>query len=587
MTFRYENYRWLLAVVRIAALVIAAVNVGAAVVAESMGEDGMNYLDQGDAWMRGDWAMAVNGTWSPLYSIILGLAARVVRPPVAWEFPLAHLVNFGVFVVTLVCFDYFWRQVTDRYYAAAPGESSEPDRLPPWLFLVIGYGLFIWSATSLIRLFAVTPDMLVAACVFLAGGLLLRITGPHAGRWTMVALGTVLGVGYLTKAVMFPLAIVALGVTGWMLVRTGRTLRALVPGAAAFMLVSSTLLVPLSLETGRFTFSEVGRTSYLRHVLRAPYPHYEAGSPHVVGEPLHPVTRSSTTPPVFRFAGAAQGTYPLAYDQGYWYAGLVPLFQPGLQLRAIALNLQRYFELFFRTQGVMIGAAIVFLLLVIGVRRSVVIESVGLLLLGLPAFALYSLVYVEGRYVAPFLVLLWASLLLSVRLPATGGHARWIRACGMTLIIGMAVNIAAFHLDGFNALARIAPVARAGPVSRTVRPSARPSVVANGLHAAGLQRGDSIGVIGEAIAATWARLGRLRIVADVAPDDVPLFWEGSPAQQGAVLEAFAKAGVRAVVAEGPASDTVPPGWARVGGTRWYLRFIDPDADSRAGPAPNR
>jgi hypothetical protein len=350
-------------VLRLIALCLGAVNAVAGMAAESMSEDGIQYLDQGEAWMRGDWAMAVNGTWSPLYPVIVGAALRVVRPSIIWEFPLVHVVNFGVFVLALACFEFFWRVVMARYDERPTGDAA-PDCLPRWTMLVAGYALFIWSSTALIRVFAVTPDMLVAAAVFLASGLMLRLVGPGGSAAVAVALGATLGAGYLAKAAMFPLALVAFGLGAIALRGTGRTLRLLAPAVSAFLVVASPLLVPLSVRSGRFTFSDVGRTSYLRHVLRAPFPQYEPGAGHVSGKPLHPIQRSPTTPPVYRFGGAVGGTYPLAYDQGYWYAGVAGRFSFALQLRALAISVQRYFGWFFRLQGVMVGVALVMLLLV-------------------------------------------------------------------------------------------------------------------------------------------------------------------------------------------------------------------------------
>ena len=34
--------------------------------------DGISYLDIGEAYLHGNWSMAINGYWSPLYSLILG-----------------------------------------------------------------------------------------------------------------------------------------------------------------------------------------------------------------------------------------------------------------------------------------------------------------------------------------------------------------------------------------------------------------------------------------------------------------------------------------------------------------------------------
>ncbi len=43
----------------------------------------VSYLDMGDAYFRGDWAMAVNGYFNPLYAWVLGLAMMRWTPPTA------------------------------------------------------------------------------------------------------------------------------------------------------------------------------------------------------------------------------------------------------------------------------------------------------------------------------------------------------------------------------------------------------------------------------------------------------------------------------------------------------------------------
>lgn len=277
-------------------------------------------------------------------------------------------------------------------------------------------------------------------------------------------------------------------------------------------------------------------------------------------------------------------TYPLAYDQGHWYAGLRPRFCPVLQLQAIALNLQKYFDLFVRGQGMMLGAILVVLLTR---RLQQPFAGSGWLpgAFGLLALGLYSLVYAEGRYLAPFVVLIWTSLLLSVRLRQAEGQSGWLAAAGAVVILSLVVNIGVFHLDGFNALVRIAPVASAGPVSRTSGVSARPSDVAAALRGAGVARGAPIGVIGESVAASWARLARLSIVADVAPELVQDFWAASPDEQHAVLAVFARAGASAVVAEPPSTEEAPLDWTRLGETGYLVRLIPAVERSPGARAP--
>jgi hypothetical protein len=50
----------------------------------TMNADGISYLDMGDAYLRGDWNMALNALWSPFYSWLLGLALFILKP-IFWK----------------------------------------------------------------------------------------------------------------------------------------------------------------------------------------------------------------------------------------------------------------------------------------------------------------------------------------------------------------------------------------------------------------------------------------------------------------------------------------------------------------------
>lgn len=62
---------------RVTAVALGGVHTLAAVRQHSMNADGIVYLDIGDAYLRGDWAVAINPVWSPLYSWVLGLVVRI------------------------------------------------------------------------------------------------------------------------------------------------------------------------------------------------------------------------------------------------------------------------------------------------------------------------------------------------------------------------------------------------------------------------------------------------------------------------------------------------------------------------------
>jgi hypothetical protein len=564
----------LLTLLRLVAIALGAANAAAGMLRQSMNADGMNYLDMGDAFMRGNWAVAINGTWSPLYSWILGLALWLFEPSIKWEIPTVHLVNFVIFLAALVSFEYFWRQATDQYYAKAPNTALEGStHLPIWAWLAVGYGLFIWSSLALIEVYAVTPDMCVAACVYLAGGLLLRIGSGAATRKTFAILGAMLGVGYLAKAAMFPLAFVFLAAAVLAQGKVSRGVTRVLPAVLAFAIVAGPFLVALSAASGHFTFSEVGKLTYLKHVHEVPFPHWQPGVVELPGAPEHPVQVIAEHPTIYEFASPVAGTYPLSFDPYYWYEGLVPTVDLGRQLKALAINLRFYFDLFFQIQGPFLGIVLVLTLMAL-LHRQPGLAYTGwtLGLVAVAAFAMYALVHVTYRYIGPFVVIFWAGLLLSVRLKALPATGRWLAVSGGALIFSLAVNIAAFHLEGLNALFGYVPssggfVSGVGTVSTV---SARPSEVAQGLVELDLQKGDRVGFIGYSFDAFWARLARLKIVAEIVPEEADEFWRADLDRQEELLRSFSNLGVSAVVAQTLPSDGVmPPGWTQIGQTRYY------------------
>src|SRR5216683_1711744 len=91
----------------------------------TMNPDGISYLDIGDAYWRGDWHNAINAYWSPLYSWILGFFLKVLKPSAYWEYPLAHLVNFLIYVATLGCFEFFLNSIITEWRRRAETNRGE------------------------------------------------------------------------------------------------------------------------------------------------------------------------------------------------------------------------------------------------------------------------------------------------------------------------------------------------------------------------------------------------------------------------------------------------------------------------------
>jgi len=577
---------------RISAILLAVGHTWAAIRAGSMNEDGISYLDMGDAFLRGDWAMAVNAVWSPLYAIVLGTALQIVRPSVEWEFAVVHLINFLIFVLALICFEFYWNRLAalsggdDR---AAPrdldtAEHEAPDNLglPWWAWLSVGYALFIWSTLSLIRLWAVTPDMLVAAIVFLAAGLLLRLeAGEHGGgRRALlgVGLGAALALGYLAKAVMLPVAVLFLAYTGLLAWRSPRMRAAAGIAAATLILIAGPWVTVISLAEGRPTIGEAGRLTYLRHVNGVAYPFWKPGT-EGTGEPEHPPRLLMRDPDVYEFASPVSGTYAPSYDPAYWYRGVRPRVRPREQSQALLSNGLFYVGLFGRELGG-VAAVVVILLLLRGPKPrgpSRILVPGGLTVIGLATLVMYGLVYVEGRYIAPFVVLMIGGLLFAVRLPGGRGYSRALSAGGSVLIIFLALMIGTFNAQGLLQL-----VGGAGAPSSTSlgieraqeegSTSGRPNQVeaARGLAYLDIRPGDEIAFVGYAFGAYFARLARVRITRQVPDKDAAAFWNAGMRSFDMTARALLEGGPKAIITDRQPTGPSAGRWSRLGHSRYWV-----------------
>jgi hypothetical protein len=545
------------------ALTLAALQVWAAIRSSSMNADGIAYLDMGDAYLRGDWTNAINPVWSPLYAWILGAAMAVVKPSMAWEFPLVHLVNFALFQLALLCFEFFWRQL-GRYRREAAGPATRV--LADWAWLAIGYSLFIWVTLSLIAVWAVTPDMLMAALVLIAAGLIVRMRLGHAGWRPYLLLGLILGVAYLAKAVMFPLASGFLG-AAWVSARSLRTAAPRAAGAlAVFLLVSLPYILTISRSHGSLTIGEAGTITYLRHVGGRTDPHWQEYQPDTR---THPSRQILNYPPVYEFARPIGGTYPISYNPAYWFDGATVEIDWGRQAQAVIRNGLYYAKLFGWQQGGLLALTMLLYLLSRSRRASLpeLGRRWGLLLPALAALLLYGLVYAEDRYIGVFLLLIWGDLLANVRVSGSPAGEKSLRAASVLMVGFLLLNVAAFNLEGYGRLAE------ASAAMSHDAPPAPPGAVAASLRQLGVGPGSTVGVIGYAYDSFWARLARVQIVAELVDWPGNPFWTGDATLQQSVLQAFASSGACAVVAEYVPAGARLAGWHPVDNSSFFIYLL--------------
>ena len=510
---------------------------------DAFSPDGVAYLDVSDVYLSGGWPAAGSGYWSPLYPTLLAVARLVAGQGAARELLITQGVNFVLFLCAFAALEYLVREVRWTTRARLPGA---PPNDTTWRVLV--YALFGVLTVGWIRVWMPTPDMVVSAIVFATAGLCIRLTTGR-GRWpSVVLLGLLLGLGYLAKAVLLPIGVCSLATLALLLRRRPEGLARIAVATLVFLGLAAPQVVYTSRLARSPTFGDVGRLNYLWFVAGVPGP-LSSAFPLPARLPSPTRTRQTLTvldpvrgehPAIYDIDAPIPGTLPIWYDAGYWYHGVVAPWRPGAVTRAIVRHARVYLELFgFLLVG---GVAAAFAETIS--RRSLLAmrPSAMLIVPALVALALYALVLVQSRYVAPFALLLFAGL---VPPWATDGLSRRLRS-------GFAVG----------AVASLPLVAYQVRVDASYwHGSAQTGAsVGAALAARGVGPGSRIGFIGEAYGALWARTARLRFVSLVPLAEAPRFWELEPDARTAVLLHMRQQGAQAIVAERPALGVDIDGW---------------------------
>jgi len=361
-----------------------------------------------------------------------------------------------------------------------------------------------------------------------------------------IVLGAVCALAFLTKSVMFlasvPFLLAALP--------TRRTARAALLSLLAFACVAAPWIASLSRQKGRFTFGDTGKLAYALFVDDVPYYTHWHGTPAGSGRPVHPTRTIFERPAVFEFNGPIQATYPPWFDPSYWNEGLRTHFDLRGHIRAAIETAKTYYVLFSKTQWAFSALAI--LLVITGRRRP----SGDAFRIGIPAIlalALYGLLHVEGRYVGPFMVLLFISMLIAVDV-----DWRILRAATFIVVVSLLVTTIVELMKQYPA--------------RSALPPEWP--IAAGLHANGLRDGDGVAGIGTMIGLSWPRLARVHVVAEVPMGSVDEFWNSPPGTQQCVFEAMRRAGATVLVGTVPAQCNTAAGWMKIRGTNMSFLFLN-------------
>lgn len=510
-------------------------------------EDIVSYLDIADAYLRAEWSSTINGMWSPLYSWLLALAQAALNWPPAWDACRVKLVNFIAFLAALLCFRFFLYQLLlFRMQRARSSTTTDVEVLPEWLLTIGGYVLLLWSTLRWIGLYCDTPDMSTAALVYLACGLLLRLQARGESLMSYAALGLILGLGYLSKAALFPLAFVFLAAALRMHGGFRRSAPRVLLALFVFALTAGPYVTALSLAKKRFTYGDAGKLSYVYWVdamggRLGPDHHWQGGDPEY-GKPIHPTRQLHLDPALFEFATPIGGTYPPWTDVSYWFEGIRVRFSLIKAWPVIQRNLAFYCKSFL---ACLIAG---FLLLAFaggrpGSSAMALGEKWRVLLPAAAGIAIYLTptdfagndipLQPSMRYIAPFVVVLFATAFAAVRVSSSRFARRLVAAlaCIELLLAGL----------------------KLGPqITLEIKRFARQKVenlhwqTAQLLSRRGISPGDRVAIVGaECDHEYWARLARVKIIAHIP--DIAAFEAVDSATRASVFRLVESTGASALV----------------------------------------
>ena len=521
--------------------------------------DSVSYIEIAWRTVRFGLNQLVNGHWSPLFPFLLSLIFRCFHPPVQWEFTAAHFLNYAAYVASFASFELFLKELIllQQSGGESDNKSSPVSQRTLWIW---GYVFFLWASYFWLGPTWVTPDLCVAALVYLATVMLFRIRRGRSSSLLFAGFGALLGLSYLAKAAMFPLSFVFL-FSAFCLCRGAGTsvrdafLRALL-AAGVFACFALPQIISLSAQKRRPTFGDAGALNYAMYIDHAAlWVHWQGGPPGT-GIPVHPTRQIFADPAVYEFASPIPGSYPPWYDPSYWYEGVRPHFVLKGQLWALFRVANMYLKIFSKSGALWV----VLVALLIARRRALGWErfASGTWLVMFPsvaALAMYSLVIVEFRYVAPFelMLLLW----VLVRIRVLENAKPQLLKC-FHLVFVLAPVLAMTWLVTQDLIDAI----QNKPYEQWV--------VAQQLHVMGIPPGTDVGFIGAGIEYYWAHLAGVRIIAEIPPKEQTRLIAADAARRQQVLALFSSVGAKAVLTKNADVANTAEGWRQIPGTHYFV-----------------
>jgi hypothetical protein len=516
--------------------------------------DSISYLDMSDAVLPGgNWHRLINGVWSPLYPLLLGIFRAVFKVSPANDIVAGHVLNVIFFLAAFACFEFFLQTAMKRIPANAedvPAAASQR-----WTYLVLGYTLFIWASVGCISLWYLRADMLMSSFVYLAVALLLRMQGQVA-RWKDYAtLGAILGLAILAKEVMLPIGLFTLLVAVFVAKDWRPAIKMSATATAVMFLIGCLYFVPLSIARGSFTLGESGAYNYLLFVNNVQPRWYLQNVGSARGSFVHTAEQIFSSPRAYAFAQESPVTHPLRFDPSEWTTGVRPRFMLRSQIKAMVPCLQVLYRLQAQLTPLILAIlAAAFL----AWRKGQLLqlrETWPVWVIGPAVCMLYLPVHVETRYVGEFIALFWFGIAFALRNVLPPGRKA---VAILTALIAVLV---------------LSPLAlRDYRMHRHAKTTNADAQAAAELAKLGIGPGDKVARVSATVVDLGLdRIARVEIAAEVDRGHAREFWRASAETQRSLLKRFSDKGIKAVIAnlDGiTAGDR--SGWLQLGSTYYWV-----------------
>jgi hypothetical protein len=321
---------------------------------------------------------------------------------------------------------------------------------------------------------------------------------------------------------------------------------------AIFVTLSAPLIAVVSRRAGHLTISDVGALDYFWYTNRRDLLKDGWAWNGVFGSArsslVHPPRILSSSPLVLEFGEPIPGTYPIWYEPAYWWTGVHLRFDPGQQLASIRRSLRSLADIVASMSGLPIGALILLFLSRRTARPRNLSAARVALWWPVAACGVYSLLWIERRYLGGWLVLFWLGAFgyLVPRARLTAGRAV---LAALTWVL-LAITTGGVAVTAIQAAKLMA-----------TNPMSNEDVIVARLRSLGIGAGARLAVAGVDFRPYYAHIARARVVAQM--EDVDAFWRMDRPGRQELQVRLARAGIAAIVARECPPWAVSDGWIEV------------------------